>query len=311
MPDTHHQAADDLPLVHRPFAGGQFRVSMSLLPLDFAEWVEVDGDFEPQLREKRRLMAEHRHEVFGALPEARAASDELLRFLVENVTTHHSERFRREGAGVRILGLDEVLSPGDADWHPVELAGRLVQEDWCLLQTNAEGEPYRLIAATLCFPSRWRLHEKLGLPLADVHGPVPIYAEKLAKPVDRFFGLLKADKPVRRVNWSLYDDPRLFQPTGHGMTEADPSINAENAGERLWLRMERQTLVRLPETGAIVFGIRTHQHRMRVFEAEPQAAADLAASIRSMPPEMQLYKSIGRLAGPLLGYLDRIAEGPR
>ena len=35
-------------------------------------------------------------------------------------------------------------------------------------------------------PSRWRLHEKLGKPLALVHGPVPFYGERLATPVDRF-----------------------------------------------------------------------------------------------------------------------------
>jgi hypothetical protein len=93
------------------------------------------------------------------------------------------------------------------------------------------------------------------------------------------------------------------------MTEADTSITAENVGSRIWLRIERQTLVRLPDTGAIVFGIRTHRHSLSQLEAEPKSAADLAEAIRTMPPDMALYKSVGRLEGPLLAYLDRIAAG--
>ena len=35
-------------------------------------------------------------------------------------------------------------------------------------------------AGVLCFPSRWRLMEKIGKPLSAVHGPVPLYADRLA-----------------------------------------------------------------------------------------------------------------------------------
>src|SRR3546814_15752544 len=60
-----------------------------------------------------------------------------------------------------------------------------------------------------------------------------------------------------RLNWSVMDDPALFQPAGHGRAGHDPAITAENAGEMLWLRIERQTFLRLPASGALVFGIRT------------------------------------------------------
>ena len=76
----------------------------------------------------------------------------------------------------RLTGETWTLTPPDCD--PLELAGRLVQEDLCIIQDAADGP--RFTAAVLCFPSRWRLHEKLGQPLAAVHGPVPLYAERLA-----------------------------------------------------------------------------------------------------------------------------------
>ena len=76
-------------------------------------------------------------------------------------------------------------------------------------------------AASLCFPSRWRLLDKIGKPLAAVHGPVPLYAERLAGPVDRFMRNLKPGHIASRLNWSLLDDPALFQPAGKWRLEAN------------------------------------------------------------------------------------------
>ena len=128
---------------------------------------------------------------------------------------------------------------------PLELAGRLVQEDLCLMQRGEAG--YRLVAAVLCFPAHWRLSDKLGRPLEAIHGPVPGFGERLAATVDRFFASIQVARPVWRVNWSLVDTPDLFLPPEH---RGHPTpISAERAGAELWLRVERQTLRRLPALG--------------------------------------------------------------
>ena len=80
---------------------------------------------------------------------------------------------------------------------PLELAGRLVQEDLCLIEASPDGP--RLTAAVLCFPSRWRLHEKLGRPLAEVHGKVPFYGDRLARPVDRFMAHVRTGHIAARA----------------------------------------------------------------------------------------------------------------
>ena len=86
-----------------------------------------------------------------------------------------------------------------------------------------------LTAASLCFPARWRLSDKLGRPMADIHRLVPGFNAKLARPVDRFFDRVEPDQPYLRANWSVIDDPTLFQPTGHGRGAHDPTITPENA----------------------------------------------------------------------------------
>ena len=117
-------------------------------------------------------------------------------------------------------------------------------------------------AAILCFPSRWRLHEKLGQPLVEVHGPVPFYAERLATPVDRFMAKVKPGHIASRLNWSVLDDPAMYQPTGKWREAANAAITPGNAGDTLYLRVERQTLRRLPQSDAILFGIRVHSYPM-------------------------------------------------
>jgi hypothetical protein len=168
---------------------------------------------------------------------------------------------------------------------------------------------YRLVAGVLCFPSHWRLADKLGRPLDVIHGPVPGFAERLAAPVDRYFESIQARRPVWRVNWSLSDTPALFLPPEHrGHPRA---ITAEDAGERLWLRLERQTLRRLPRSGDVLFGIHTYVEPLGDALDSPQVARALAERVREMPEAMARYKSIWPIRTPLLAYLDRrAAQGP-
>lgn len=289
---------------YRPFASPPYRVAMGLETLALDDWIEIDEAFSDQLAEKRRLLSERHAEVFQALPDSQHASREVLELLAEHLPRRFPTLFRRDGDTLENCATAERWALRNT-LHPLDLAGRLVQEDLCLMQAGPDG--YRLTAASLCFPTRWRLAEKMGRPMRDIHGPVPLYAERLARPVDRFFDHLTPERPVARVNFSLLTDPALFQPAGHGRREPDPTITPDNAGARVFLRMERQTLRRLPRTRAILFTIRIHQSPLAVFEDDPQGAAALAASLRTMPESVALYKSLPVLGRPVLAYLDRLS----
>jgi hypothetical protein len=286
-----------------PFDDGRFRLMMGLMPLRLAQWMEVDEDLAADLAMKRRLLEARHGEVFAALPEAAAAAAELLALLAGNLIEHHSAVFARDGDDVLNKATGERWDLVTPPHHPLDLAGRLVQEDLCLLAA-ADGR-YILIGASLCSPARWRLADKIGRPLAAIHEPVPGYADKLARPVDRFFQHLTPEKPVWRLNWGVTDDPTPFQP------EAGPAaerIDAASAGERLWLRVERQTLRRLPATGAVIFTIRTHITRLDAAIRSPEHAATFAATLRDLPDATSDYKRIAPVAPALLEWLDRWAK---
>lgn len=287
-----------------PMEAGPYRLAMGLMALKPERWIEIDRNYASDMAEKRRLLQSRHGEVFAALPEAAAASRELLAHVTAHLLAVFPGRFRRAGETVEVLETGDRYRL-DGPLHPLDLAARLVQEDLCLMQPGPEG--YRLTAASLCFPTRWRLAEKLGKPMARIHTPVPFYADKLERPVDRFFERLKPDKPVWRLNWSLTDDPELHQPTGHSRPDVNSGIEAGNVGARIFLRVERQTLVRLPESGAICFGIRIYQNPLSDLEGDPATAARLAAAVRALPDEVLFYKSVKPFQAPLLAYLDRLA----
>ena len=72
--------------------------------------------------------------------------------------------------------------------------------------------------------------------------------------------------------------------------------------------VERQTLRRLPRSGAVVFGIRTYVEPLAEVAAVPATAQALADRIREMPLATAVYKGIAPIREPLLTYLERAAE---
>jgi hypothetical protein len=290
-------------ILHLSFEPGPYRMAMGLVAVPEPEWFEIDALYHTELAERGRLLAEHHAEVHGAEPGSEPARAETLTLIIEHLARVHPTWFSHDGASIHNHLTGERWNIAAHD--PLELAARLVQEDLCVIEMSPDGP--RLTAAVVCFPSRWRLREKLGHPLAEVHGKVPLYGDRLARPVDRFMAHVRPGHIAARRNWSVLDDPTLFQPTGKWRTAHDATITERNAGDRLFLRVERQTLRRLPATGAILFGIRVHVYPLARAVTEPEAAAALASAVRELPAEMAHYKSLPMFQAALLGWLDRLA----
>lgn len=183
------------------------------------------------------------------------------------------------------------------------------------LSAEEKAQPaYHISAFICCFPSGFSLRAKLGLPLAAIHTPVPGYASKLEKSMNRFFARLPVGKAVKRSNWAITTDEKLFKEGGNhwysvpfaesstveeggkGDGDDEDGIAKEKAKVRIEncrLRSERQTLFRLPRTGAIVFSFKTYQYRLEDVKREGYGEA-LAQAIDGLRegnvPEMAWYK---------------------
>jgi hypothetical protein len=295
------------------FDARPWRLAMGLRACSERAWLDLPPDHDDLLAERTRLLAERHDEVFAALPGAETAAAELMSMVVAHRCRAAPERFVLED-DVLLDRARAVRIPLPGDRHPLDTAGRITVEDLCLMAPPEPGEPagaYRLAAASLCFPTRWRLADKLGRPLRGIHAPVDGFETELASPVERLFATLPAERIVERANWSILDDPTLFQPGGHTRTEPSHDITAANAGDRLVLRTERQTLRRLPASGWVLFTIRIRVVPLAEALTAPADAAGLAMQLRSMPAEHVRYKSLLPFMDVLLAYADaRAAVAP-
>ena len=253
---------------------GPPEAAMGTRGLDDARWILVDDEWAAQREASRALLRERRADVLatGAADAAVELGERIDRWLA----THRPDL------------LDDAHR---AEPDPLAAAALRVAEDLCLLTHGTDG--WVLAAGCVCFPSYWRLAEKVGRALPAVHEPVPGYAGRLAGRVDAFLGRLRPGQGVWRRNWSIHDDPALFAPS-HGAS----------TGTERWLRTEYQTLLRLEQSEAVVFTIRTQQVPLTALAARPDRCADLAAALRAWTPAQRTYKGAA-VDDAVIGWLER------
>lgn len=160
------------------------------------------------------------------------------------------------------------------------------------------------------FPFRWTLGKKVGKRLPAVHGPVAFFRKHYLKSAHGFFGTLSVEAPVSRGNWEIVDD--LASPMDlHCPHEPEPQpqpTSVEEAGRKFLFRAEYQTLRRLPQSGAVLFTIRTYQVPLERFASFPFEASVFAARIRNLDKDISEAKSATEWQGWALRYLDSVAD---
>jgi hypothetical protein len=182
-----------------------------------------------------------------------------------------------------------------------------VWEDLCILTPDVSGQ-YRLTAATLAFPTDWHLAEKLGQALTPIHAPIHGYAEQLAAGVDHFFATLQPGPIFGRTNWFVVaSDAWRYLP------QDDPQVRfahvtADNAGTTLFVRCERQTLRRLPQSGAVLFTIGIHVEPLDRLSAG--AVARVAQSVAGIGTGEHERRAAPFYAEPLTRYAERRNRSP-
>ncbi len=300
-----------------PFDTDTYAMTMNARALTVDRLIEVDpACYRAELAEKAAILASDYRYYFQAPPETVAYSWEAIALLLPNMARHYPQHFALHTAGDewhwenRLLGTEQRLTIGDATslpLPPLDWLGRQLQEDLLIMAEDAaRGTP--LIAGQLCFGAGWCLDDKIGQSFLAIHDPVPIFGERIGRSADLLMQRLKPDHPTARVGWSMTTSPTLNHApaVSRGRRDSDSGVDPTNAGERCYLRVERQTLSRLPETRGVLFTIHTYVTPLGVvISADPQARARrIAAVLRTMPEALQRYKGIDRFRDPLLAYLD-------
>jgi hypothetical protein len=260
--------------------GENFRHRLGTFPVEIANWLLRDAEFDLTVQLKKKLLATRRSEVVGLQP----GGDDVAQEAAQLVS---------QWAGVELAstGINALVE-----------ASLLVADDLAVLQlvkSQDGSEQLLLNAAVVCCPSRWLLSEKMGHNMLAIHEPVAKYADHVGAAVDTYFQRLTVEKPVWRSNWIIQDHPALFQPQ-------IPSGPLVKTPDELWIRMERQTLRRLPKTGGILFTIRGYQQPLPEYlSRSKQIAQDTRTLVERLPDDVAQYKSVLKYRPAIMSWINQ------
>ena len=266
---------------------------MGLAPMEQTAWIETDSDirrYHQHKLQKHKALAEAVYRVSPAsIPAQRELSQLLLRHLCDEQSDNYAVKEGRLHCRPGQFSVD--LEATELLWN----CSLWVADDLVIMERV--DDQYRLTAASLCSPSHWYLAEKFGCPMREIHDPIPGFHPALSDRIDRFFTHLRPAHPVVRFNWALQACNTLDQ-----LPHREPQARADSP---LFYRSERQSLVRLPETGAIAFTIRVYLHPLEMLADVEGALPSLFTAIENTPAALREYKGFDKLAPALEKYRPR------
>jgi hypothetical protein len=247
------------------------------------------ADFFAPTAAHEMLLRERAHWLQADAPRYAALRDEGIPALNETLALA-----RQWGT------LPDAVPGADAgDFQRLLDLGKQWEADFVLLRPDAQ-KRFCLVGGCVCFPSAWRLTDKVGLPLEAIHAPVPNLNPTLGTFIHQFLSRLRPGLAALRSNWGLSRSPVLNQHLDQDIPRLVPPLTLAD----VWLRSENQALVALPQSGAILFGIRLEIHSLTAIKAHPAAARGLARALRTMPPAMVEYKNLAAARETIIAQLE-------
>ena len=293
---------------HTPYDGSAQPFTIGLQQLDHRDWIEIDDYLVPYLNEKHRLFALHGDKIFVEEPGSERGQREVLDLLGAHLLEHYPAVYSRRGDAIIVAGRDEPIPLGGADAPFLQRAANLVQEDLVLMRKD-ERRGWHLGAASLSFPSSWTLLEKFGRSMDEIHAPVPDFGAETrnAGLIVRMFDNLRPDRSVWRMNWSLQPDGELYHPLASH--EKGGRYTSEDIVAQTFVRVERQTLRKLPASGDILFTIRIHLDPIAALKKHPASRSVVEAFCRQLEAlntEQLHYKGIMAIRDRLIAALQAL-----
>jgi hypothetical protein len=282
--------------------------------MDPERWLDTGPDHAAFMAEKRERLKGRPPLFYRSIPESLDAQSELLQAVTAQLLRCHGAQFRMEGGRLADLMDGSLHDLADTSLEPLELVGNLLEEDFILFQKR-EGQDI-ITAASNAYTSSGRIVSCVGRDMRYAHEPVPGLNEQLAARIDRVLGNIQKGAPVVRFNWFITAiSSRLFPQGWHeANVSASEQIATElqedhrRAGELLWLRVERQTFLRLPETGALAFGIHTYSDPLSSIAEDRESLASVHRLLGEYSEDRLRYAGLLATRDPIMRWIeDRLA----
>ncbi|KAG5340144.1 hypothetical protein E4T56_gene19449 [Termitomyces sp. T112] len=302
---------------YRPFRW-DYHQTMSLKKFEPDFWLELESTYLDRLKQRKELYSQYKTDILDALPGSSSACVELAEMVIQFLCARYPRHFVfTPSTGIfnnRILEQEADTTAwrykGAGEGAGIEALKFLmdhVPEDFLVTQENTKTGNYELIAGVVCSALGWTIQHKLGKPLHKIHGPVPDYKEKMEFSMNRFFSKMSCDKPIQRGSWGLEIGKPLFTPPNDPHLKLRETQLSDLKLEDIHLRVDWQTLRRLPISRAIIFNYKALFTPFSEFRNEPYIPRLVAKILRDGKEEIMKYKGTWHVEHRVLPALDQWA----
>jgi hypothetical protein len=302
---------------YRPYRWAAAEFQLGLRPFTLDRWISMETDYAANMREKRGRLAAYPDRYYRALPSSLPAQRELRERMVAHLLKDHAQRFIRAGDLVTSTDSNCAFDLGDGSIEPLLQLSQFIEEDFMLIE-EVDGSAL-ITAASNVYSSSGRLVASVGRAIDWAHIPVPGLSEILGRRIDRIVGSVHATTPAERFNWQLTPMASIFFPRDDPHAANAAAMHAiletlraepQRAGELLWIRVERQTLSRLPESGAVAFSLHTYSDPLSSIKADAESLRAMLALLRAYSPERLKYSEMDIIVEPVITWLEMASSTP-
>jgi dimethylamine monooxygenase subunit A len=296
----------------RPYRWSGPQMQVGLQPIKAAEWLILDTDYGRFMQAKQEHLIRASARCYAALPSSLAAQSELRTMVAEHLVEQHPQMFSRSGAALGSPALGRSWDLNDSSLEPLWQLSQFVQEDFMLLQ-EIDGQVL-ITAASNAYSSSGRLVAAVGRDIRWAHEPVPKLTAMHGSRIDRILASVHEGALCARYNWQLTPLASIFFPEDpHSANMAalksvstqlsrDPSLTPS----LLNVRVERQTLRRLPLTRAVAFSIHTYSDPLSSLSTDLASLEALLALLQSYPPERLRYNEMDSIHDGVVAWLESL-----
>lgn len=312
-PEPHLKWEETPPRNYRPFKKGAYHLTMGLQKSNYQEWILMEDTYKSSTEYRAKITGQHWDNVnLIAQPETsstRAAVVELYERVFAYMSTKYPQYFQPDGEDHIINLVHNVRLPRLAGNNPTkQLLAWIscnVEEDFILLEYDPKQGEYVMKAGNLIFCAGFSPQRVINSKLTDIHAPVPQYKEKLQTSMNRYFKRVEYPNLVQRVNWSMQvGSTELYTPQGHHGALGEKFDVLESVDpDNTYTRVERQVLGRLPDSGMLVFTIRTYLTSIARLKDEGYSDT-LISAIEGLPEEAARYKRAPEWSRAVINYLS-------
>ena len=263
--------------------------------------LDIDEHYVAECADKEITLAAD-PERFLALPHMMDAQWDALELIMEAMSNDYPDQFTltKDGSNWhwtnKPLGLSQEFVFGDPSTLPLEplnYIGRQVQGDWVLLDQRDNN----LFAdcAMVTSQADWSLAIDVGMSFNEWHGPVPLANETgVFDRALKYLLNLQLGSPVRRLNWTMTVNPRMdTSPENYPLWGPEKvTVTPENVGEKVHLRVELQTLFRLPRSNGQAFSIRCYLISLEELATYPRWVKRIHRVLKDLHPALAEYKGL-------------------